>query len=184
MTAILKPVSGVAWVRDVVAEDMIAVQRIYADHVSNGLGSFEEAAPDISEMTRRWKETCERRLPYIAAEIDGIVKGYAYAGPYRPRSAYRYTIEDSIYVAADAQRLGLGRMLLAELIDRCTALGYRQMVAVIGDSANLASVNLHLQLGFQQTGIQTDIGFKFGRWVDSVIMQRPLGEGGSTLPPP
>ena len=133
-------------------------------------------------MARRRAAVLESRLPYRVAEYEGAVKGFAYAGPYRYRPAYRYSLENSVYVASDALRLGLGRLLLEDLIERCTALGYRQMVAIIGDSQNQASINLHAQLGFETTGVLKSVGFKFGRWVDSVIMQRPLGDGDGTLP--
>jgi len=169
-------------VRDAADGDMAAVQAIYAAHVSGGLASFEETPPDVAEMARRRAAVLELGLPYRVAEWDGAVKGFAYAGPYRNRPAYRYSLENSVYVAADALGRGLGRRLLGDLIERCTALGYRQMVAVIGDSANEASITLHARLGFETAGVQKSIGFKFGRWVDSVIMQRPLGEGDRTLP--
>ncbi len=171
-----------ALVRDAADGDMGAVQAIYAEHVRTGLASFEDAPPDVDEMARRRAAVLELGLPYRVADYEGTVKGFAYAGPYRHRPAYRYSLENSVYVASDALRLGLGRLLLADLIERCTALGYRQMVAIIGDSQNQASINLHARLGFQTTGALTSVGFKFGRWVDSVIMQRPLGDGGRTLP--
>ncbi len=171
-----------ALVRDAADGDMAAVQAIYAEHVLKGLASFEEVPPDVAEMGRRRAAVLELGLPYRVAEYEGTVKGFAYAGPYRHRPAYRYSLENSVYVASDALRLGLGRLLLADLIERCTALGYRQMVAIIGDSQNQASINLHAQLGFQTMGALTSVGFKFGRWVDSVIMQRPLGDGDRTLP--
>ncbi|MBI3710945.1 MAG: N-acetyltransferase [Proteobacteria bacterium] len=168
--------------RDAADADMPAIHAIYVHHVRQGLGSFEETPPDVTEMLRRRADILARSLPYLVAERDGSIVGYAYAGPYRPRSAYRFSVEDSIYVAPDAQRLGVARALLAELIQRCTALGYRQMVAVIGDSANAGSIGVHAALGFAQTALLPAIGFKFGRWVDSVFMQRALGEGQSTLP--
>ncbi len=171
-----------ALVRDAADGDMAAVQAIYAEHVRTGLASFEDTPPDVAEMTRRRAAILELGLPYRVADYEGTVKGFAFAGPYRHRPAYRYSLENSVYVAADALRLGLGRLLLADLIDRCTALGYRQMVAIIGDSANHASITLHARLGFETTGVLKSVGFKFGRWVDSVIMQRPLGEGDGTLP--
>jgi L-amino acid N-acyltransferase YncA len=164
--------------------DLDAIQAIYAHHVLTGLGSFEEVPPDIAEMARRRAATLALNLPYLVAEAeDGRVIGYAYAAPYRTRSAYRYTVEDSIYVAADAARRGVGQALLAALIERCTALGYRQMVAVIGDSGNAGSIALHASQGFVRTGLLPSVGCKFGRWVDSVLMQRPLGPGDREQPP-
>ena len=169
-------------VRDAADGDIAAVQAIYAGHVLKGLASFDEVPPDVAEMGRRRAAVLELGLPYRVAEFEGTVKGFAYAGPYRYRPAYRYSLENSVYVASDALRVGLGRLLLEDLIERCTALGYRQMVAIIGDSANQASINLHAQLGFQTMGALPSVGFKFGRWVDSVVMQRPLGDGDGTLP--
>ncbi len=168
--------------RDVTAADMAAIQKIYAHHVLHGAASFEEIPPDVAEMQSRFAALKARNMPYIAAVEDGKILGYAYAGPYRPRSAYRYTVEDSIYLLPDQAGKGLGKLLLTEIIARCTALGFRQMIAVIGDSANAGSINLHRALGFQMIGTFPAIGFKFGRWIDSVLMQKPLGEGQSTLP--
>ena len=169
-------------VRDASDSDLAAIHAIYTHHVQNGLGSFEEIPPDLAEMARRRSEVLSRRLPYLAAEIDGRLVGYAYAGPYRPRSAYRFSVEDSVYVAPDIHRRGVARALLAELIARCTALGYRQMIAVIGDSANRGSIGLHASMGFREAGRLHAIGFKLGRWVDSVLMQRTLGPGDSSQP--
>jgi L-amino acid N-acyltransferase YncA len=163
--------------------DLTAIQAIYAHHVLTGLGSFEEVPPDVAEMARRRGATLALNLPYLVAEAeDGQVIGFAYAAPYRTRSAYRHTVEDSIYVADDAVRRGVGRALLAALIERCTALGYRQMVAVIGDSGNAGSINLHTSQGFVRIGLLPSVGCKFGRWVDSVLMQRPLGPGDREQP--
>ena len=162
--------------------DLAAIQRIYAHHVLTGSASFEETPPDLAETMRRWRAIAEVGLPYLVAEQAGEILGYAYAGPYRPRSAYRFSVEDSIYLAPEAQGQGLGKRLLARLIADCEALGKRQMIAVIGDSANLASVNLHRALGFRPTGTFQAIGFKFGRWVDSVLMQRALGPGSGSSP--
>jgi L-amino acid N-acyltransferase YncA len=169
-------------VRDTSDNDLAAIHAIYTHHVCTGLGSFEETPPDLAEMARRRAEVLSRRLPYLAAEIDGRLVGYAYAGPYRPRSAYRFSVEDSVYVAPDIHRRGVARALLAELIERCTALGYRQMIAVIGDSANRGSIGLHASMGFREAGRLHAIGFKLGRWVDSVLMQRTLGPGDSSQP--
>lgn len=171
-----------AVVRDATDADLVQIHAIYTHHVLHGLGSFEEVPPDLAEMRRRRDDVLARGLPYIVAIIERRVAGYAYAGPYRSRSAYRYTVEDSIYVSPDFHRRGVGRALLQALIARCTALGYRQMIAVIGDSANNGSTGLHAELGFAQVALLPAIGFKFGRWVDGVLMQRPLGEGQTTLP--
>jgi L-amino acid N-acyltransferase YncA len=168
--------------RPAVAGDMADIQRIYAHHVLNGLASFEETPPDVAEMTRRWTAIVDAGLPYICAVEREAMLGYAYAGPYRPRSAYRFCVEDSIYVAPEATGRGIGRTLLTALITRCTEIGKRQMIAVIGDSANLASIELHRACGFRSVGTFTAIGFKHGRWVDSVLMQRELGAGADTLP--
>ena len=169
-------------VRDAEDGDMAAVQAIYAHHVMHGIASFEEDEPAVAEMIRRRDAILQHRLPYRVALLDGEVKGFAYAAPYRNRPAYRHTVEDSVYVAADTLGLGLGRAMLGDLIERCTELGYRQMVAVIGDSGNHSSINLHGGLGFEKIGVMISVGFKLGGWVDSVIMQRPLGEGDGTPP--
>ncbi|WP_020185152.1 GNAT family N-acetyltransferase [Methylopila sp. 73B] len=158
-------------------EDVPALAAIYGDHVLHGTASFEEIPPSVDEMTRRLRAVQEAGLPYLVAEVDGAVVGFAYAGPHRPRAAYRHTVEDSIYLAPEAQGRGLGRALLEELILRCEATGrLRQMIAVIGDSANAGSVAVHARAGFRMVGAMTDVGFKFGRWLDTVIMQRPLGD--------
>ncbi|WP_298725104.1 GNAT family N-acetyltransferase [uncultured Ferrovibrio sp.] len=162
--------------------DIPAIAAIYGHHVLHGSASFEEVPPDAAEMARRRSEILAKGLPYLTAELDGKVVGYAYAGPYRTRIAYRFTLEDSIYVAPDAPRRGIGRALLSDLIARCAALGYRQMVAVIGDTCNTPSIGLHAALGFRVVGTLPSVGFKHGRWVDSVFMQRPLGPGDATLP--
>jgi L-amino acid N-acyltransferase YncA len=162
--------------------DLAAIQAIYAHHVMTGFASFEEVAPDLAEMTRRFQAIGQVGLPYLVAVEGSEILGYAYAGPYRPRSAYRFTCEDSIYLAPGAEGRGLGRALLAQLIADCTERGLRQMIAVIGDSANLASIGVHRALGFEMTGTFHAVGFKFGRWVDSVLMQRALGPGSSSTP--
>ncbi|MBM3546242.1 MAG: N-acetyltransferase family protein [Alphaproteobacteria bacterium] len=171
-----------ATIRPATPADLPEIQRIYGHHVLNGLASFEEIAPDLAEMTRRYTALIEAGYPYIVAELDGKVVGYAYCGPYRPRPAYRYSVENSVYLAPEAARKGIGRTLLTALIERATALGKRQMVAVIGDSANHASIGLHESLGFRRVGTIEGAGFKHGRWVDSVLMQRALGLG-LTQPP-
>lgn len=162
--------------------NMAAVQAIYAHHVLTGLASFEEVPPDVAEMAARREKVIGRGLPYLVAEAADGVLGYAYAAPFRDRVAYRYSLEDSVYVAPAAVGRGVGSALLAELIVRCGDLGYRQMVAVIGDSANAPSIGLHAKMGFEMAGRLVSIGFKFGRWVDSVYMRRPLGPGDGTLP--
>jgi phosphinothricin acetyltransferase len=163
---------------------LAAIQAIYADHVRHGLGSFEETPPDRAEITRRWRSATGEGLPYLVCLAGDQVVGFAYAGRYRPRPAYRHSVEDSVYVASDAGRRGYGRMMLSALIDRCTEIGFRQMIAVIGDRENHGSIGLHAALGFVETGHLPAIGFKHGRWVDVVIMQRALGAGSATLPGP
>lgn len=171
-----------ATIRPATPADLPDIQRIYAHHVLTGLASFEETPPDLAEMTRRFSGLVEAGFPYLAAELDGRVVGYTYCGPYRPRPAYRYSVENSVYLAPEAAGRGLGRRLLEALIERATAIGKRQMVAVIGDSANHASIGLHQALGFRRVGTIEGAGFKHGRWVDSVLMQRALGPGLSAPP--
>ena len=163
-------------------DDLPAIQAIYAHHVLTGLASFEEEPPSVDELRRRYQDVFARGLPYLVAEYGGDVAGYGYCAPYRPRSAYRYALEDSIYIRADMVGRGYGKMLLNELIQRCEALRYRQMIAVIGDSANAASIGVHAACGFLRVGTLRSVGYKFGRWVDSVFMQRPLGRGDSSPP--
>ncbi len=162
--------------------DLIAVQEIYADHVLHGIASFEEIPPDIAEIMHRFATLRGAGYPFTVAVVGDIVKGYAYAGPYRPRPAYRHTVENTVYLANDAMRQGIGGKLLEDLIDRCTALGYRQMVAIIGDRDNAASIAVHARCGFIHRAIVESVGFKQGRWIDQVIMQRALGDGDETLP--
>nr|PZN33119.1 MAG: GNAT family N-acetyltransferase [Chloroflexota bacterium] len=169
-------------VRHVRPADIPAIHAIYAHSVLHGTASWEYEPPDLDEMRRRVEGLLERGFPYLVAEVDGAVAGYCYCGPYRPRAGYRYVVEDSIFVASNYQRRGIARTLLATLIEEATQRGYRQMVAVIGDSANVASIALHRALGFTHAGTLAGIGFKFGRWLDSVLMQRPLGAG-SAAPP-
>jgi len=161
------------------------IQAIYADHVRHGLASFEEIPPDLEEIERRLASVRSRDLPYLVAEApdaEGEALGFAYAGPYRTRPAYRFALENSVYIRNGQEGRGIGRRLLSALIERCEGLGYRQMVAIIGDSDNEASIQLHEKLGFRQAGCLRSIGFKHGRWVDSVLMQRALGPGDRSQP--
>jgi phosphinothricin acetyltransferase len=162
--------------------DAPGIAAIYGHHVLTGFGTFEEVPPSDVEIATRIAEVEALGLPYLVAEDDGRVRGFAYAAPFRPRSAYRYTAEDSVYVHPDHLGQGIGRALVAEVIRRCEALGLRQLTAVIGDSANAGSIGLHRSLGFVETGIGRALGFKHGRWVDIVWMQRPLNGGDATLP--
>lgn len=164
--------------------DFAAIHEIYRHHVLHGLGSFEEVPPDQPELVRRHAEIRSRALPYLVALRADRLVGFAYGGPFRTRTAYRFTVEDSIYIAPDAVGQGIGRQLLAELIGRCTALGLRQMIAVIGDSGNAGSIALHRALGFERSFVLEGAGFKLGRWVDIVLMQRPLGVGCTAPPSP
>jgi L-amino acid N-acyltransferase YncA len=161
-------------IRAAAASDMDAIAQIYAHHVNHGTATFETEPPDSSEIGRRWTGVIASGLPWLVADDDGDVVGYAYAGPYRPRVAYRHTVEDSIYVRADRLGSGVGRALMPALIDATKACSMHQMIAVIGDSGNHASINLHRRFGFQDAGLLKDVGFKFGRWLDTVFMQRSL----------
>jgi phosphinothricin acetyltransferase len=169
-------------IRPATLDDIPSVQAIYAHHVALGLASFEEQAPPVEEMRRRFRDIAGGGLPYLVAEFGDALVGYGYCSLYRTRSAYRYTLEDSVYVRHDSAGRGVGKAILAELIRRCEALGYRQLLAVIGDSANEASINLHASFGFLRVGTLRSVGYKFGRWVDSVLMQRPLGPGDARPP--
>ncbi len=169
-------------VRPVRDADIPAIAAIYAHAVLHGMASFEVEPPDQAEMTRRMRTITDGGYPYLVAEKDGQVLGYAYAGAYRARPAYRNSVENSVYVSPDAHRLGVGRALLKELIDTATHRGFRQMIAVIGDSANAGSIGLHRALGFIFCGTIHSVGYKHGRWLDSVIMQRALGPGDTTPP--
>ena len=169
--------------RDAAADDMPEIARIYSHYVQTSIYTFEEVPPSPEEMRRRWQLLRQAALPWRVAETRaGGIVGYAYAARFRARSAYRYTVENSIYVAADRVHRGVGLALMRDLIRDCTALGYRQMVAVIGDSANEASIRLHTRLGFRTIGHEVAVGLKFGRWVDVVQMQLALGEGARSLP--
>ena len=162
--------------------DIPAIAAIYAWNVRHGTGTFELDPPDEAETARRRDDVLAKGLPWLVAERDGQVLGYAYANQFRPRPAYRFCLEDSIYLAADAQGQGVGRLLLAELLSQAEARGARQMLAVIGDSANTGSIGVHRRLGFEQTGVLRSSGWKFGRWLDVVVMQRALGDGDSRGP--
>ena len=163
-----------AIIRAAVASDMDAITVIYAHHVNYGTGTFETEPPDRVEIARRWSEVTARSLPWLVADDSGDVVGYAYAAPYRARPAYRHTVEDSVYVRVDRLGTGLGKQLMPALITAAQACGMRQMIAVIGDSGNQASIHLHRRFGFQDAGLLKDVGFKFGRWLDTVFMQRSL----------
>src|SRR5215471_3016081 len=165
---------GVA-IRPSLEDDVAQIAAIYGYHVLHGLASFEEVPPDVDELASRRRDILARGLPHLVAERSGRVLGYCYAGPYRTRSAYRFTVEDSIYIDQTEAGRGLGRTLLTALLDRCAELGYRQMIAVIGGSDTWPSIRLHAALGFTRTGLLPAVGFKFGRWVDIVLMQRALG---------
>lgn len=167
--------------REAAPADMAAITEIYGHHVLGGLASYEEAPPSKAEMTARHAAIIERGLPYIVAETEGVIAAYAYAGPFRTRSAYRYTVEDSVYVKEPFARQGLGKTLVHDLINRCTEKGFRQMVAVIG-GGHPASIALHVACGFHEVGRLSDIGFKKGQWLDTVFMQRSLGAGSKTPP--
>jgi len=162
--------------------DIPAITRIYAEAVLQGTATFEIEPPDETEMARRLGVLSARKFPYFVAEHPGTVAGYAYAAPYRDRRAYDWCVEDSIYVAPEFHRRGIGRLLLNRVLAEAEARGYRQMIAVIGDSANTASIAVHAAVGFRLIGTFQSIGFKHGRWLDTVLMQRPLG-GGDTKPP-
>ncbi len=171
-------------VRDATEADMTAVQAIYAHYVLHNRASFEEVPPSTAEFLRRRDAVLALGLPYMAAEIDGRVVGYCYANAYRSRSAYRYTIEDSVYVGTGMGGKGVGSALMAALIARCETGPWRQMIAVIGDSGNAGSLALHRRFGFKTVGTFSAVGFKLDAWVDTVLMQRPLGAGHNTLPKP
>jgi L-amino acid N-acyltransferase YncA len=164
------------------APDVPAIAAIYAWNVRHGTGTFELDAPDAAETSRRRDDVLCKGLPWLVAERGGRVVGYAYANHFRPRPAYRFCLENSIYLDPVAQGQGIGRLLLAELLARCQARGARQMLAVIGDSSNRASIGLHRTLGFEAVGLLRDSGWKFDRWLDVVIMQRALGHGAGTAP--
>ena len=169
-------------IRPATESDAEALTRIYAHHVLHGFGTFEDVPPTPQEMERRRLGIVAHGLPYLVATDADRVLGYAYAGPFRPRAAYRFTVEDSVYVAPDAVGRGVGRAVLAAVLDACEAMGLRQVMAVIGDSGNAASIGLHRALGFQPAGVGHSVGFKHGRWVDIIWMQKPLNGGDASGP--
>ena len=172
-----------SWViRDSREDDILQVHSIYSYHVLRGTASFEVEPPSVDELLRRRATALRRGLPYLVAEMDQRVVGYSYAMPYRSRHAYRFTLEDSVYVDHRLSRRGLGRELLSQLIVRCETGDWRQMVAIIGDSGNVGSIALHENLGFRLVGTLRGVGYKFGRWIDTVLMQRALGSGEATPP--
>ncbi len=162
--------------------DMPAITEIYAHHVLNGASSWELSPPDVTEMTKRAHALEAGGFPYLVADLGGGIAGYTYAGAYRPRPAYRYTVENSVYINDQLRRGGIGTALLQNLIDECTALGFRQMIGIIGDSQNLQSIRFHEKMGFAHMGTVKNIGFKFDRWMDQVPLQRPLGDGANASP--
>jgi phosphinothricin acetyltransferase len=169
-------------IRPTVAADLPIITEIYDHAVRFGTATFELIPPDLAEMTRRFNALVDGGFPYLVAALDGHVIGYAYAGAYRPRPAYRFTVENSVYLQPAIHRRGIGLQLLQRLIVESESRGYRQMIAVIGDSANAGSIGVHTRCGFQMIGTHPNVGFKFGRWLDTVMMQLPLGDGGNTLP--
>ena len=169
-------------IRPATEDDMAAIGAIYAHAVETGTASFELEAPTVDEMKRRRRTLVDSGYPYFVAELDGRIAGYAYAGPYRTRPAYRFSVENSVYIAEDARRQGLGQALLKALIAACERGPYRQMIAIIGDSRHQASIGLHRILGFDMVGTIKDVGWKHGRWLDTVIMQRALNSGATTPP--
>lgn len=168
--------------RAATADDAEALAAIYGDACLHGTGTFEEVPPGAAAMAERLEAILARGLPYYVAELDGRVAGFAYASPFRPRSGYRYTAEDSVYVAPWAKGRGLGKILLTPVIADCERLGLRQLMAVIGGSENAASIALHRTLGFELKGVMIGVGFKLGRWTDIVMMTKPLNGGTETLP--
>ena len=169
-------------IRSANVADLPVVTDIYADAVRFGTATFELVPPDLAEMTRRFQALIDGGFPYLVAVLDERVIGYAYAGAYRPRPAYRFTVENSVYLQPAIHRRGIGRQLLQRLIAECEARGFRQMIAVIGDSANAGSIGVHAKCGFEMIGTHPSAGRKFGRWLDTVMMQRALGEGASSVP--
>ena len=171
-----------AEIRPASEADLPVITEIYTHAVLHGTATFELIPPDLAEMTRRFKVLLEGGFPYLVAVLEDRVAGYAYAGPYRPRPAYRFTVENSVYLQPAIHRRGIGLQLMVRLLAECEARGYRQMIAVIGDSANAGSIGVHTKTGFQMIGTHPNVGLKFGRWLDTVMMQLALGEGATTVP--
>jgi L-amino acid N-acyltransferase YncA len=169
-------------IRDALDADMVAVTEIYRHHVLHGTASFELVPPTLAEMHERRAAIVRKAMPYLVAEIEGVIAGYAYVTPYRPRPAYAYTVENSVYLRTDMAGRGAGSALLSALIERCTQGPWRQMIANVGDSGNTASLALHRKFGFRTVGTCECVGFKFGRWLDTVLLQRALGEGADSFP--
>ncbi|KJC43013.1 GCN5 family acetyltransferase [Bradyrhizobium sp. LTSP885] len=169
-------------IRPTTEADLPSITAIYEHAVRFGTATFELIPPDLAEMTRRYRALVDGGFPYFVAVLAGRVVGYAYAGPYRPRPAYRFTVENSVYLDPASHRRGIGLQLMERLIAECEARGFRQMIAVIGDSANVGSISLHRRCGFEMVGTHPSVGLKFGRWLDTVMMQRALGEGATTVP--
>jgi phosphinothricin acetyltransferase len=169
-------------IRPATVADLPSVTSIYEHAVRHGTATFELIPPDLAEMTRRFDALRDGGFPYLVALLEGSVAGYAYAGPYRPRPAYRFTVENSVYLEPAIHRRGIGLQLMQRLIAECETRGFRQMIAVIGDSANAGSIGVHTRCGFQMIGTHPSVGLKFGRWFDTVMMQLPLGEGATTVP--
>jgi len=169
-------------IRPATEADLPFITGIYEHAVRHGTATFELIPPDLAEMTRRYRALLDGGFPYLAAEVEGEVIGYAYAGPYRPRPAYRFTVENLIYLKPAIHRRGIGLLLLQQLLNECTKRGYRQVIAVIGDSANAGSIGVHTRCGFEMIGTHPNVGLKFGRWLDTVMMQLAIGEGAGTIP--
>jgi L-amino acid N-acyltransferase YncA len=170
-------------VRDANGDDIAAVHAIYSHHVLHGFGTFDETPPPLGDYTAKWRDVVAMGLPWLVAVEAGEVVGFAYATPFRPRNGYRFTLEDSVYIRDDRRGRGIGITLLTPLIERCAAVGARQVVAVIGDSRNAGSIALHAKAGYAHAGTVKAVGFKLGRWVDIVFMQRALNGGDASMPP-
>jgi L-amino acid N-acyltransferase YncA len=177
-----RPAAPAILIRDAQDADMPAIAALYAHHVLYGTASFEVEPPDLAQMRQRRQAVTAGKMPYLVAAEAGRILGYAYVTPYRPRPAYAYTVEDSVYLLPDAAGQGIGSLLLAALIERCSAGPWRQMIANVGDSQNLGSLRLHAKFGFRTVGTCENVGYKFGRWLDAVLMQRSLGAGAGTPP--
>ncbi|WP_298374125.1 GNAT family N-acetyltransferase [uncultured Bradyrhizobium sp.] len=176
------PAESSSEIRPTAEADLPSITAIYEHAVRFGTATFELIPPNLVEMTRRYRALIDGGFPHFVAVLDGRVAGYAYAGPYRPRPAYRFTVDNSVYLDPAVHRRGIGLRLMERLIAECDGRGFRQMIAVIGDSANAGSIGLHRRCGFQMIGTLPNVGLKFGRWLDTVLMQRALGEGAATVP--